>query len=526
MKGRRIWGIAALVVIVGLGVGHWLGRSAGTLRSDSVAEPSAAPRSRPLERPHPTARSGERPERPGFGDAEAGEAGAYPGQRSITFSSREAMERFLARLEDSGVFLLGRLDALHTLRVGFLDPDALAALLDGDEELGMIFPVTVPGNGSVQDDAVAFGRQLMEWLGLPDDRSGWGAGIKVAVIDTGVSPHSAFGREIGQTSYVDGDASENGHGTAVASLIASELGIAPDAEILSFQVADADGRTNTYTLAEAILAAADSGAQVINISMGQSSPSALLAAAIEYAREMGVVIVASAGNEGYDQVAYPAAYDDVISAAAIDARGEHIDFSNSGAVDLAAPGLGVPSAWPGEEAVLFSGTSASAPIVSGSIVMLMSQLGLDANAAAELLLSQTNEAGAPGDDAYYGGGNLDPARALTSNQAGLYDVAVASNYLTTTTTGEVVQVVIENRGTATVVNAPVTVTTPSGDYRMNVGTLSPGQIKVLEVPWYSSTYPQGTAQTITSEVSLSDGNGDLDPSNNRRVDVVQPAETP
>lgn len=526
MRGRWIWAIAGVVIAIGLGTGHWLGRTVGPLRTpESVGDTAKAP-ARPLDRPTSRARTGERPEPRPFSDPAAENADAYPGQRGITFANRDAMERFLAKLDGSGVFLLGRIDELNSVRVGFLDSDALAGLLDGDEEQSLIFPVTVPGSGSVQDDAVSFGNQLMEWLGLPDDRSGWGAGLKVAVIDTGVAEHSAFGKSVSQTSYVNSDDGDSGHGTAVASLIASRLGIAPDAEILSFQVADASGRTNTYTLAEAIIAASDSGAEVINISMGQSSPSRLLSAAIEHAREMGAVIVASAGNEGIDQVSYPAAYDDVISAAAIDARGEHIDFSNSGAVSLAAPGLGVPSAWPGEDAVLFSGTSASAPIVSGSIVMLMSQLGIDANSAADLLLSQTNEAGAPGDDTYYGSGNLDPARALRSNQPGLYDVAVASNHLTSNATGSVMQVIVENRGTESVVNSPVTVTTPSGSYQMNVGSLSPGQTKVLEVPWYPTTYPQGAAHTITSEVSLSLGNSDLDPSNNRRVDVVLPAEAP
>ena len=86
-----------------------------------------------------------------------------------------------------------------------------------------------------------------------------------------------------------------------------------------------------------------------------------------------VVIVAAVGNDAVNAVAYPAAYPGVLSVGAVDANGQHLYFSNRGpAVDLVAPGYGVEAAWLDDQTVLFSGTSAATPIVSGALAALLS----------------------------------------------------------------------------------------------------------------------------------------------------------
>src|SRR5690606_22913595 len=145
------------------------------------------------------------------------------GQRVLVFSDRDALENFLKRAGD-GVRVMGRLDKLNALRVGFLDYDDLAALLDGEDEESMVFPVDVPvpGDAAAQPGAVALNDGLLEWLGITEDNSAWGEGVRVAVLDTGVTKSPAFLSSIHSINLVDlpgSAADQNGHGTAVASMI-------------------------------------------------------------------------------------------------------------------------------------------------------------------------------------------------------------------------------------------------------------------------------------------------------------------
>ena len=100
-------------------------------------------------------------------DDEAVAAGALPGQRTLVFKDKAALEEFLKRAGDK-VRLLGRLDGLNALRIGFSNGADLASLLTGEEEASLIYPVDVPtpGDGSVQPGAVALGAGLLDWLGI------------------------------------------------------------------------------------------------------------------------------------------------------------------------------------------------------------------------------------------------------------------------------------------------------------------------------------------------------------------------
>ena len=104
---------------------------------------------------------------------------------------------------------------------------------------------------------------------------------------------------------------QNGHGTAVASMIIGQNaltpGVAPGAEIISIRIADDFGQSDSFLLAKGIVAAVDAGVRLINISMASFGDSALVRNAIEYARAAGSLIVAAAGNNGIDRVFYPAA---------------------------------------------------------------------------------------------------------------------------------------------------------------------------------------------------------------------------
>ena len=106
------------------------------------------------------------------------------------------------------------------------------------------------------------------------------------------------------------------------------------------------------------------------------------------------------------------------------------------------------------------------------------------------------------------------------------DAAIASNYVVQGTNGSVVQVTVQNRGNTTLVNAPVQVSTPTGIVTLNVATLPAGKSQTFEVPLRTGSVQEGQEVRIDSSVSLSSGGTDLNPSNNRRVDVLIPADAP
>ena len=108
-------------------------------------------------------------------DLSAIDNGTIPNQRIVVFKNQAALNAFLAGMGD-GVSVLGRLDRMNALLVGFGNEADLTALLDGTEETGFNFPASIPEFESVgaQDGAVAFGSDLMKWLGLEGDNSLWG----------------------------------------------------------------------------------------------------------------------------------------------------------------------------------------------------------------------------------------------------------------------------------------------------------------------------------------------------------------
>jgi len=507
--------IVILLVILGGGAaGWWLTRST----HDSSAAPVVAtpvPRAYvPIDTPPKSSKTTERPS--GLvKDREAADTGALQNQRSLRFSDRAAMERFLEAAKGKGIAILGKIDRLNALHVGFLSAEDLASLLDGSEESGFIYPVTLPTpkTDGVQDGALGFGTSLLAWLGISGDNSAFGAGVKIGVLDTG----SALA---GVQNYylVDPPADAtalNGHGTAVSDLIKQ---IAPAADLKSWRIANDAGQSNSFLLAQGILAAVDAGMDIINISMASYGNSALLHDAVKVAQAAGIKIYASGGNEGYDQLAYPAAYEGVVGVGSVDAHGNYLNFSNTGNVTMTAPGLDLVTAWTGGQSVYFTGTSASSPIGVGVLAAAMSNSGkrISISNAYEKVIGNLNEAGAPGDDNFYGGGTVDFGRIFRSGTTGISDAAIASNYVTSTTTGQnQLQVTVENRGTAVIYNAPLQVTTSAGTSTMTITSLKPGEITTYTLPF--NIPENGT--TVQSQITLSSGTSDLKPSNNRRTDA-------
>ncbi|MFE6844411.1 type VII secretion-associated serine protease mycosin [Streptomyces sp. NPDC057686] len=272
-----------------------------------------------------------------------------------------------------------------------------------------------------------------------------GNGVTVAVLDTGVDathPDLA-GQVLDGTDLIGmgagrGDRAWARHGTAMAGIIAGHghganrrqgvLGIAPQAKILPIRVILEEGdpgrakaRENKGgALAEGIRWAADHGANVINLSLGDDSDSAHHEAAedeaVQYALAKGVVVVASAGNGGRqgDHASYPAAYPGVIAVTAVDRDGKKAAFSTRNwYATVSAPGVDVVIADPDRSYYEGWGTSAAAAFVSGVAALVKAAHPDLSPAQVKKLLEDTASDAPPGGrDDSRGHGLVDPAAAL------------------------------------------------------------------------------------------------------------------
>ncbi len=304
-----------------------------------------------------------------------------PNESLLTFRNAEAWDRFVKQAGTYGLQVLDTIPQLNSVRVRYGNRDDLgnaiaansADLANVEANLWLSIPPTPPEPDPNNEGGRApFGYNVMNAIDAGGDRSHWGDHVTVAVLDTGILAHPTFAE--GQVTHLDlvnDGQTFNSHGTSVASLIGGQYsqapGVAPAVQILDVRVANADGYSASATLAQGIITAVDRGAQVINISLGGYGDSPILGQAVNYAFQHGTVVVAAAGNDAYGQLAIPAAYNGVISVGSVDANGRQAYFSNAGAgLDIAAPGVGVVTAWDTNKIAFVSGTSQSSALVAGA----------------------------------------------------------------------------------------------------------------------------------------------------------------
>ncbi|HWN08814.1 MAG TPA: S8 family serine peptidase [Pyrinomonadaceae bacterium] len=217
----------------------------------------------------------------------------------------------------------------------------------------------------------------------------------IAVIDSGIDfqhPDLVNNRWINPTPGPNGDLhgwdyvadsgvikDEQGHGTAIAGIVAAQgnngiglSGVMWQASLMSLRVLDNAGTGDVGAAVEAIDYAVAHGAQVINISWGTTGKSMMLKEALERAVQRGVVIVCSAGNSGQDidlTPYYPASFNikELIAVASTDNFDQLTAWSNRGPrhVTVAAPGTDILTTQLGGGYWTVSGSSASAPLVTG-----------------------------------------------------------------------------------------------------------------------------------------------------------------
>ena len=356
-----------------------------------------------------------------------------------------------------------RLLTTSLLTVGLLTPASLAAATTATTTTATTHPAE-QALGAKSDQVRSAQSWVLNMLNVP---AAWsrsrGAGVTVAVIDSGVDPSVSdltgqvtTGPDYTGVRTPSANADWGMHGTWMASLIAGHghdggadgiIGVAPAAKILSIRVITDPGDPGYHryqreptpkvqqALGSAIRYAVSHGAGVISMSIGYGGPSLAVRSALQYAYDHNVVVFASAGNSGqsvkrgaHAPYSFPADYPGVLSVAALDSAGQTASFSSDNlSVQLAAPGVSVPAQGRDGAYWLVSGTSPACALTAGVAALIKSRYpALPAAEVSEALLSTTTSRPRGGYDDNVGFGTVDAAAALdAAGRLGAHSAAEA-----------------------------------------------------------------------------------------------------
>jgi thermitase len=283
--------------------------------------------------------------------------------------------------------------------------------------------------GTANDPYFTNGSQW--WLSKIQAPSAWdtslgSSSVVVAVLDSGVlSSHPDLsGKVLPGYDFINQDqdaADDNGHGTAVAGIIASSsnnsLGMASVAwhnPILPVKVLDASGSGSYSAICNGITWSADSGARIINLSLGGTSSSRALQDAVNYAWNKKAVVIAAAGNNGNNTPFYPAACNNVLAVSATNSTDGRPSWSNFGSyVDISAPGESVLTLYGSNSYAWWNGTSFSCPVTAGVVALMASaNPQLSNQVLVDLVCKNSDDIGAAGYDVYYGHGRVNAFKAI------------------------------------------------------------------------------------------------------------------
>ncbi|WP_257347025.1 S8 family peptidase [Pseudalkalibacillus decolorationis] len=267
--------------------------------------------------------------------------------------------------------------------------------------------------------------------------------VVIAVIDTGVDMQHpdlvnrlTDGYNVLTDSPLPND--DNGHGTHVAGIIASEtnngLGIAGLTwynQIMPIKAMNGEGYGTSFNVSKGIRWATDHGADIINMSLGNYKASKAMEEAINYANENDVILVAASGNENTNQTSYPAGFDGVLGVAAVNPSMKRAPFSNYGKyVDVSAPGVDIASTYLDGQYAALSGTSMATPHVAALAGLIRSLYpDLTNNEVITIIKDTTEDVGQEGNDIYTGSGVINIAEALQATYDKKYPYGQMSEWI-------------------------------------------------------------------------------------------------
>jgi subtilisin family serine protease len=299
-------------------------------------------------------------------------------------------------------------------------------------EAGSLSASAAPGHSDPLA-ALTYGPGMTGALELHPRASG--SGQLVAVIDTGIDVEQPdlAGRLRDPVDTTGLGYGAEIHGTAVAGIIAAaadnaigSYGVAPAAQILPIkachpkQEGGLSARCTTSSLVKALDVAIMADAPIINMSLA-GPPDSLVARLVALAVEQDRLIIAGAGNGGeHGKPGFPAALPGVLAVTAVDVASRPYDQANRGEyIDVAAPGVDIVAAAPGDQYPPLSGTSMAAAHVTG-IAALIRELGptMGARELGLALKSNARDLGDPGVDERFGTGLVDACQAAFATTAG------------------------------------------------------------------------------------------------------------
>ncbi|MEC2133840.1 minor protease Epr [Bacillus subtilis] len=254
-----------------------------------------------------------------------------------------------------------------------------------------------------------------------------GKNIKIAVIDSGISPHDDLSIAGGYSavSYTSSYKDDNGHGTHVAGIIGAKHngygidGIAPEAQIFAVKALDQNGSGDLQSLLQGIDWSIANGMDIVNMSLGTTSDSKILHDAVNKAYEQGVLLVAASGNDGNGKpVNYPAAYSSVVAVSATNEKNQLASFSTTGdEVEFSAPGTNITSTYLNQYYATGSGTSQATPHAAAMFALLKQRDPAETNVQLrEEMRKNIVDLGTAGRDQQFGYG-LIQYKAQATNSA-------------------------------------------------------------------------------------------------------------
>lgn len=357
--------------------------------------------------------------------------------------ANETLGSFIAKLKADPNVLSAEPNSIVRASFNFTDPVAGQQYYLGANyvNLGNALDITQGSNNTViavLDTGVTLGHDDLDdnlWDD-PDSPGVHGATMRLDWNGDGdcLDPDVFFGPEMCPNSTPNDDNSSDNtyHGTRVAGVIAAETnngldvsGVCPNCEIMAVKVLNSEGYGTEESIVDGIIFAVDSGADIINMSLGGPTGSAAEEAAVNYAYNNGVLVVAASGNcLGCTPCAinYPAAFPNVISVGATDNSNELADHFSCGVgpLDLVAPGDGIRTLTNTENTTdNIDGTSFASPIVAGVAGLMLSlDPSLTPSQITRHLNYNADDLGSSGYDTTFGFGRVDALNALLAVQNG------------------------------------------------------------------------------------------------------------
>lgn len=356
----------------------------------------------------------------------------YDHEATVDFVNEPSVEEIDEITRDIHGWVIKHLNSIYIFRSTVMETPEMIEYFDQRKNIEFAEPNFILMQNEVNGPNDLLYQEKYQWnLPVIGTEQGWNVtrgneDIEIAIVDTGVDlDHPELRNRLVKGYNVIDEKFEpdddNGHGTHVAGIIASETnnnegvaGMTWFSKIMPIKAMGAKGYGTTFDIAKGIVWAVDHGADVINLSLGNYQPSRVLEEAVRYAYKKNVVMVSAAGNDGSNQPTYPSAYPEVISVAAVDYNGNRASFSNYGDyIDIAAPGVYIPSTYFHEQYAALSGTSMAAPHVAGLAALIKSaNPDLTSSQVIRIIKKSAIDLGEQGKDTHFGNGLIDVNSAL------------------------------------------------------------------------------------------------------------------